>query len=237
MLQAKYDVLGTAFHDYYFNGNSKGIIDVYCSASGYEKLPVKHFFRKYEQMPLIEQKGLSLCKGKILDTGAGAGCHSSYLQNKEFEVCSLEISGKACEILKSKGLNDIINTDFYKLKDRKFDTLLMLMNGAGISTKLDNLDVFFTKCRELLNDDGIIILDSSDLIYLFEDDETEMDWNKKYYGEVTYQLTYKNIKGKPFDWLFVDFNTLYRFASRNGFSCTKIIEDDHFGYLALLEIN
>ncbi len=38
-----------------------------------------------------------------------------------------------------------------------------------------------------------------------------------YYGEHNFQMQYKNIIGEPFDWLYIDADTLKEKAVRNGY--------------------
>lgn len=113
------------------------------------------------------------------------------------------------------------------------------MNGAGIAETIDKLPSFLCKAKELLNIDGQILLDSSDLIYLFEDEDGSalIDLNGKYYGELEYTFSFNKVKGEPFKWLFVDFDTLQAVASSCGLNCELIEQDNHYQYLARLTIN
>jgi len=88
----------------------------------------------------------------------------------------------------------------------------------------------------LLNPGGQIILDSSDLMYLYEEEDGSyaINLNEEYYGEVMYQIEYNNIKGEPFQWLYIDFDNLSLYADQVGFSCEKIFENNHYNYLARL---
>lgn len=80
-------------------------------------------------------------------------------------------------------------------------------------------------------------MDSSDLRYIFENEDGSMDidLNAAYYGEVDYQMKYRNIAGPKFDWLYIDFETLSYYASEYGFTVTKILEGSHYDYLACIE--
>ena len=121
---------------------------------------------------------------------------------------------------------------------QKFDTILMLMNGSGIIGKLENMGAFFGKMKQLLNPGGCIYMDSSDLRYLFEDEDGSflVDLAGGYYGEIDFQMQYKQVKGEPFDWLYVDFQTLSYYASENGFQAELVREGEHYDYLACLKM-
>ncbi|MDL2241102.1 class I SAM-dependent methyltransferase [Bacteroidales bacterium OttesenSCG-928-K22] len=199
-----------------------------------ETWPISLFFRTFDEMPKIEKKALQNVNGKTLDIGAGAGSHSLILQEKGFDITAIDISPGAIEVMKERGLKNVFLADFFNIDEtEKYDTLLMLMNGIGIVGNINNLDSFFFKAKKLLTENGKIILDSSDLIYLYDDFE---DLPEKYYGEINYKFIFDNEEGEEFPWLFVDFRTLEKHATANGFVCKKLYEDEHFMYLVELRL-
>ncbi len=229
------DIIGTALEDY-LSGNSAASIIVHSDIAEDDILPVKYFFRDTAEMPAIERRALELCRGKVLDIGAAAGCHSLILQNGGTEVYPVDISPGAVRVMKKRGLYRARRRDFFRINNENYDTLLLLMNGIGICGRLEMLNVFFDKARRLLNPGGQILLDSSDIIYLFAGNEStfEFNLNAAYYGEAEYIMQYGQTRGKPFRWVFVDFDTLKKYAERHGFRCEKIMDGEHFDYLARL---
>ena len=227
------DLLGNAIHDYYLKKNNNPLI-TWTSLTDKETLDCKYFFRKYNEMPLIEKKALDLSKGKILDVGCGAGCHSLYLQDfKKENVTSIDISKKCIEVSKLLGLKKTINQSFFKHKNDKYDTILFLMNGAGICGTLDRLELLLNHSAKLLNDNGQLLIDSSDLIYLFDKDSDGGVWVRgdKYYGELKYYLSYEN-QEENFPWLYVDYEKLEEIAFKNKLHCEKMISGENYDYLA-----
>ena len=111
------------------------------------------------------------------------------------------------------------------------------MNGAGMCGKLKNISKFLLQLKSLLNDGGQILVDSSDIIYMFDEDEDGGKWiptDVDYYGEVVFNITYKGEKEEPFDWMYIDYNTLQNAAIANGLKCELILEGEHYDYLAKL---
>ncbi|MDF4221456.1 methyltransferase domain-containing protein [Maribacter sp. M208] len=230
------DILGTALLDYQ-NGNYTEDITTHSSLQEEDVLPLPYMFRTFEEMPELEQKALQLCKGEVLDIGCGAGSHSLYLQEKGFSVIGLDASKGATEVSAIRGLKNIAHTELLNYEGDKFDTILILMNGVGLAGTLAGLDQFFTKLKSLLKDNGQILLDSSDIIYMFENDEDGGYWipdNVNYYGEVNFSMEYKNEKSELFPWLYVDYNTLQRAANYNNLTCELVMEGEHYDYLARL---
>lgn len=194
-------------------------------------------------MPLLEKKALALAYGKVLDIGCGAGSHSLYLQNNlNLEVISIDISTNAINACKLRGLKnvhiqDILEMDSLSLAN-KFDTILLLMNGTGIFGTLKKIPQYLQKLKSLLNINGQILIDSSDIIYMFDEDDDGSFTvpANRYYGEIEFSIAYKNEKEDPFPWLYLDYNTLHNAALANGLQCELIVEGEHFDYLAKLYI-
>jgi len=233
------DLFGEALLDYQ-NKNYTEDIKTFSSFNEEDSMQLPYLFRAYNEMPSLEQKALQLCKGTVLDIGAGAGSHSLYLQKKGLEVTALDISSGAINTCKLRGVKKTIKTSILDFSGIKFDTLLLLMNGIGIVEKLSNLDRYLKHLKTLLNSNGQILLDSSDIIYMYEQDNEEEYWianPRKYYGEVTFTLEYKTKKSKPLEWLYLDINTLKNAAEANNFKCTLLRKGEHYDYLVRLEIN
>ena len=81
-----------------------------------DEIPLTTLFRSYEDMPEIERKALDMAKGRILDVGAGAGCHSLVLQERGMDVTAIEISPLSVETMKERGVEKVIEQDFFTLE-------------------------------------------------------------------------------------------------------------------------
>ncbi|MBK8806200.1 MAG: methyltransferase domain-containing protein [Bacteroidales bacterium] len=235
-IQESLDPLGTAIAEYYNKKKDEKVL-IHSENFDDDEVSVSYFFRTEKDFSTIETSALNLCKGKILDVGAGAGCHSLFLQKKGMDITALEISKLAVNTMKEMKITQIIEQNFYELENIRFDTLLFLMNGSGIIETIDNISSFFKHARTILNDDGQIIMDSSDLKYLYENEDGSFDINiaDKYYGEIRFAMTYKSVKGRWFDWLYIDFDTLQFYAHENNFTCELAKKGDYYDYLAVLK--
>ena len=227
------DIYGKALLNYIENPSNQEIL-VHSDIAETDSYPISWFFRKFTDFPEIEKIAIELCKGKILDVGAGTGIHSLELQNRDLDVTAIDISEGAIQCMKNQGVKNALLQDFYKIENQKFDTLLMLMNGFGVMGKMNKVDDFFRKADELLAEGGQIIVDSSDLLHLYqeEDGSVLIDLNGDYYGEVEYQMEFEGEKGFPFDWLFIDFASLQDAANKAHFNVVKIFEEESHQYLA-----
>ena len=230
-----YDLFGQAILDYQTN-NSPENLTTETSISEADEMPVDYLFRSFEEMPHLEQKAMELANGKILDIGCGAGSHSLYLQNKGFEVCAIDVSDKAIETCVLRGIKNARVQNILAVQNETFDTILLLMNGTGIFGTLAALPTYLQHLKSLLNLNGQILLDSSDLIYMYDENE-DGSYSipvEGYYGELSFTVSYKGQTDPPFPWLYLDYNTLQRAAQANGLQCELIAEGEHFDYLARL---
>lgn len=225
------DIFGQALADHYYKKTSD-ILWLYNSYGEPEEMPVDVFFRTGEEMPELELLALEYCRGKILDTGAGAGSHTLLLQAGGEDVTALELNPTACSIMKERGINKIVNQDIFAYSGEKFDTLLLLMNGIGLCKTVAGLHHFLQHAATLLNDNGQIIFDSSDISYLYEDGGFP---SEAYFGEISYQYEYEGKRGPWFNWLYIDWHSLADIATDEGWTFRLLYEDGQDQYLASLE--
>ena len=271
ILSADKDPMGAAILDFQKQGKAARL-RVLSSMFEEDEMPVTHLFRSVPEMPVLEQKALQLAKGRVLDIGAGSGCHTLALQEKGFTVKAIDISPLSCEAMKLRGVKDAecinlfdphLSSGNHSGENQEnhfgenqenhfgenqenhfgenqeqfeggFDTILLLMNGTGIAGKIEHLPALFHRLKALLNPGGQILIDSSDLKYIYENEDGSFDINLNgaYYGEVDYQMIYKDVKGDRFDWLYVDFPLLKSIAETCGLHGELVAEGEHYDYLA-----
>lgn len=236
-IKALKDPMGAAIYDYFKNGRAAKL-RVFSSQFEEDEIPVADLFREYEQMPYLEKLALGLCKGRILDVGAGSGCHSVALAGMDKKSTAIDISPLSVEVMKERGVDAYQRDLFDETFTGNFDTVLMLMNGSGIIGRVENMAKFFSRMKQLLSPGGYILMDSSDLKYLYENEDGsfDIDLAADYYGQLDYRMQYKNIKGSTFDWLYIDFQTLSYYAGQNGFKAELVAEGEHYDYLAKLSV-
>lgn len=229
------DPMGAAIYDYYKNGKA-GKLRVFSPDFDEDEIPVKELFRDFGQMSQIEQLALRRAQGQILDVGAGSGCHSLALKELGKNSKAIDISGLAVEVMRQRGVDASVTDFFDPSFTGTFDTIIMLMNGAGIIGNIDNIGNFFERVDKLLNDGGVVLMDSSDLKYLYEDEQGGYVFNLAgdYYGQMKYSMKYKNIQGEPFDWLYIDFDTLSYYARKYGYNVVLLHEGEHYDFLVEL---
>ena len=196
------DPMGHAIADYHATGRAARL-RVLSLKFDEDEIPVPMLFRQFDEMPAIEQEALQAANGHILDVGAGAGCHSLALQAMEKRVTAIDISPLAVATMRQRGVHDVREQDFFTL-DGQFDTILMLMNGIGIVGTLSRMDAFFMQVDHLLAPGGQVLCDSSDLCFLYEDEDGIID-----------------LTGREQ-------------AAAHGYHCDILVRGEHYDYLARL---
>ena len=231
-MNSKMDPMGRAIADYFKNKKASKL-RVFSPMFEEDEIPLTTLFRSYDSMPKIERKALDLAKERILDVGAGAGCHSLVLQERGLDVTAIDISPLSVETMKERGVKKVLEQDFFTLEGQ-YDTILMLMNGIGIVGTLERMPEFFRQLDKILAPGGQVLCDSSDISYVFEtvDGIIELPDDMSYYGEHSFQMRYKDTIGEPFNWLYIDADTLREKAGRYGYAAEVIAEGEHYDYLA-----
>ena len=132
LLTPNKDPMGAAIADFYTKGKAAKL-RVLSSQFDEDEIPVEQLFRTFDEMPPLEQEALRLASGKILDCGAGSGCHALALQAMGKEVEAIDISPRSVEVMQQRGVKQAYCINLFDENYlQKFDTILMLMNGTGI---------------------------------------------------------------------------------------------------------
>lgn len=224
------DVIGQAIYDYHYR-LSPGKLLIHNELGKPDEMPVDIYFRDEDEMPEMELMAMNLCQGKVLDIGAGAGSHALILQERDLDVTALEISPLASGVIRDRGVKKVINTNIFEYTFQQFNTLLLLMNGIGLSSNLDGIRTFLKHAKRLLLPGGQLIFDSSDVAYLYKKHKPP---THRYYGEINFRYEYKKQKTPWFSWLYIDQKTLKAIATSEGFLMEVLIVDDHDQFLVRL---
>lgn len=229
------DPMGRAIYEYHKFGKAEDVV-VHSSMFDDDVIPIETLFRNLVEMPAIERVALETANGDILDVGAGSGCHSLALKGLGKKSVAIDISPLSVQVMKDRGLDARLVNFYDNSFAETYDTVLMLMNGTGIIGNLENIGNFFARLKQILRPGGCLLIDSSDLRYLFEEEDGSLmiDLADEYYGQVDFQMQYKEDLGEPFDWLYLDFNTLAYYAEENGFKAEVVAEGEYYDYLAKL---
>ena len=186
----------------HMDGSLDGSLSVVTDDGGEQELPVSLFFREGRDLLPTDRVVLALCRGRVLDVGAGAGALALPLQVAGHEVTALEVLPGAAAVLRARGVRDAQLGDLWAFRpDRPYDTVLALMNGTAAAGTLAGLVPLLVALSAPLATGGKVLLDSTDL---GDKDSPSQRPDGRYVGELQYQLEYEGERGPPFPQLFVD---------------------------------
>lgn len=240
---------GLAIGDCYAGDRSAEVI-AHRSDGAVYPMPARVFFRTPRAFPPLERFALRQARGRVLDIGAGAGCHALALQRRGLEVTALDVSRAAVRVMRARGVKDARVADVFRFEPRRraaprgrdgegapYDTLLLLMNGIAIAGTLAGLRRFLKRVRRWLPADGRVLLDSMDLRRDRGYSRAALARSRRrgrYFGEIRYAFEYRGRRGPAFPTLFVDPRTLLRVAAQAGWRGQVLYEEDDGSYLARL---
>ena len=228
---------GRALLDY-FNGDTSAHVVVHWEDREREVVPIRVFFRGPSEFSAVEEAAIDLCRGRVLDGGAGAGCHALVLQEQGLAVCAIDIAPEAVEVMRRRGVQDARCADIFHFREGPFDTILLMMNGIGVVGDLAGLDRFLADVHRLLAPGGRILLDSYDPNRTQHPDGAPSSKTRRpqgrYIGEMRFRLEYRGKKGPTLAWLFLDIKLLTERAMKAGWSPEIIWQEAEGHYLARL---
>jgi SAM-dependent methyltransferase len=225
------DVLGYAIWSHFFE---QKVCEIDLVIDGMEDEPMlsTHFFRAESDMNDAEMEALNRCKGRVLDVGAGAGCHALVLQQRGMDVTALERSTLSCEVMRARGVREVWEADVMSLSGQQFDTILLLMNGFGISGTEDGLVSLLSHLKTLLAPGGRIVGDSTDIRY-FKEESATVDLSAGSPCEVQFEVRCDG-KTQVFPWIYPDEVLLEVLAEEAGLQCQTIMNTDDYHFLCEL---
>ena len=232
--------LGAALLDYH-RGDTRAEIVVASDLWEDEPTPVEAYYRPVDrELPALEREAIALCRGRVLDLGAGAGRHALELQASGHQVVAVDTLAEATEIMRDRGVVDARHGDLGTVTGERFDTVLMLMHGLGVVGDLHGLGCLFEELPGYLNPGGRLVCDSADLADVLREESPELlgelSSPKLYLGEVEFSLRYGSLEGLPYPWLFVDPKTLEIIAQAAGFDMAIAGNGERGSYVAVLTI-
>ncbi len=224
------DPLGMMMLDY-LQGDRQAFVEVDSTSLKMSTMTGRTMFRQYDAMGLLEQQALGLCRGKVLDVGAGSGCHTLFLRENGIKVDALDISPGCIETMEKRQVEHPVHDSVFHHDGFQYDTILMLMNGLGLCGTIDGLNLFLQYIPTILRQGGQVLADSIDLAALFAPEPTALSADNNYHGETEFIISYRDIVSDPFPWLYIDFPFLQTLVHYNELQCEQLAVQQDGQYL------
>lgn len=180
------------------------------------------YFKEFDEFPESEKKGLRYAKGRVLDIGVGAGRAAIHLQEKGHEVLGIDISDKALEVCRKRGVKWLSNMSAcdLRLKKDSFQTAIAFFNNFGLCGTMDRAAKMLERLHRIVVDDGLFLAESVDPT------DTKKRVHLKYHqlnrergrpvGQVTLRTHYRGRVGGWWDLLLVTPDEMRALCARTG---------------------
>jgi SAM-dependent methyltransferase len=204
---------GRALEDHFRSGRSRQFY-VHDSNGSCMEHSTAEGFSVTSRLKVIEEKSLNLCRGRVLDVGAGAGRDALKLKTMGMDVLAIDDDPRCVKIMHARGLATARCIDIHNLDESNFDTILIMQMTIGLAGTLDGLVNLLTHLTRIIREDGQILLDSMSPAYL--------SGSPHYSGQRQIEIHYGRYVGTTLPWLYVDYDAL-RICARQVSLDTELI--------------
>ncbi|GAB2579438.1 hypothetical protein Aab01nite_55250 [Paractinoplanes abujensis] len=205
--------------------------------------PADHYLGGPDEWQPHDHRALRLCRGHVLDIGAGAGRTAVELQRRGMAVTGLDTSRGAIEIARKRGLRDTVITtvDAYAAgASARYDTFLLLGNNLGLLEGPERAPVLLAALARLANPGARIIAQGTDPYGTT--DTVHVGYHRlnrergRLGGQLRLRLRYRLLATEWFDYLNCSPAELEELVGGTAWRLKTIDDEDRPYYLAVMEL-
>ena len=203
------------------------------------------YFAAFKDWPKIENQGINLAKGNILDIGCGAGRVSLYLQGNGYNTTSIDNSPLAIRVCKKRGVKNALVVPIEKinkLKQKNVDTVIMFGNNFGLFGSFKKAKALLKKLNRITQPNALILAESNDIYTT--DDPVHLSYHKfnerrgRMPGQLRIRIRFRQYVGDWFDYLLVSKDQMVDILKGTGWKIRTFIDSDKSDksiYIAVIE--
>jgi SAM-dependent methyltransferase len=223
-----------------FEGND--IAEIIERDDGYiDSMGGGYLFAPISQWDAGERQAIKLARGRVLDVGAGGGRHAVYLQNKGLDVTVIDISPRAIEVCKRRGVKKARVLDFAKIRPSlgTFDTVLMFGNNFGLFGSPARAKRLLRTLHKMTSPDARILGETLDPYQTTNPDHLayhRMNRRRgRMPGQVRIRVRSRRLKSPWFDYLFVSRKEMRELVEGTGWRVVRTIPPRGPNYVGVIE--
>ncbi len=219
------DLFGQAFMDFHKGRRFKLRLE---RDDGYvDEQDLSLYFKDFDEFPDVERKALRHARGRVLDIGVGAGRVALHLQRQGMRVLGIDISDKALEVSRRRGVRELAKMSACDLRLRRdsFDTALAFCNNFGLCGNMDGVREMMERLHRIIRDDGVFLAES------IHPTRTDNPRHLSYHrlniergrppGQATLRELYRGKRGEWWDLLMVTPLEMRRLCTSTGWSIDR----------------
>lgn len=209
-----------------------------------DSVDVGTYFEEYTEWPADLQRVVDHASGRCLDVGCGAGRVALTLQERGHDVVGVDVSQRAIEVCRDRGLEDARVLDVAEIEpdafDTPFETVLLCGNNFGLVGTRDTASELLGRLAEITTDDATIIAQSTNPM------ETDNPAHRAYHelnherdrlpGALRLRVRYGKYTTPWYDYLLAAPDTMRELAAPTAWRVQEIIDPDNtVRYVGVLE--
>lgn len=199
------------------------------------------YFAEPAAWPPLDVAAVDLCRGRVLDIGAGAARATLELARRGHEVVALDTSPGATDVCRQRGAPRAFTGDVFELAGgggQPFDTFLMLGNNLGLLESPTAAPRFLGALAALSSPDARIVAvgtdpyATSDLVHLRYHASNRAAGRLG--GQLRIRVRYRDIATPWFTYLLPTPNELAELLVGTGWRVDDLRTEDGPAYLVVL---
>lgn len=208
-----------------------------------DAMDIGYYFAQYDAWSEQIQEAMEHTTGRVLDVGCGAGRIGLHLQEQGHEVVGIDVSERAIEICRKRGLRDARVLDIAEMDtddfEESFDTVLMCGNNFGLVGTRKTASGVLDRLGRVTADDATLIAQSRDPL------GTEEPVHRSYHelnrergrlpGAIRLRVRYKRYATPWYDYLFAGPETMRELVAPTEWRVSETIERENtLNYVGIL---
>jgi len=199
------------------------------------------YFSPYRKWSPHEKKAVRYAKGKVLDVGCGAGRHALYLQSRGLDVVGIDISPRAIEVCRRRGLKQTKVMSIAQLSSRMgaFDTIIMFGNNFGLFANPGRARWLLRRFHKMTSPSGRILAQTLDPYKTT--DPLHLSYHRRnrgrgrMAGQARIRIRYRDLTTPWFDYLLVSRKEMREIVKETGWKVARFIDSGGPNYIAVIE--
>jgi len=203
---------------------------------------VSRYFQGYNKWSNVSKAVLRAVKGRILDLGAGAGRHALHYQKEGFEVYAVDDSPLAVEVMKKRGISNVLVGDITRLAELNFqegffNTVLLMFNNFGLGGDTPTIIEYLREFYRITNNKAKIITVGINPDISNEPDHVEYNrslMQRDCSGSIKLRVEYKGMIGMWYTLYMISPKKMAEIILRAGWKVERFVRPESSKYGAII---